>query len=180
MISYPSVTEVISLYADYSKISPVVLDAACERGTKVHEICAMIARGEFVVGIDPAYQGYIDSFRRWYDAVVDVLIFAEERLADMQFGFHGQPDLLVKSKYGEILMVDLKTTAAKSKVWRLQLAAYSHLVTLAYPDTGPFRAGSLRLSPVGKTPKMDWYDGSGATDLNVFVSALNVFRYFNS
>lgn len=179
MITYPSVTEVISPYTDFSRIPTDVLQKASKRGTAVHDICLLrIARGEFVMGIDPDHQGYIDSFRRWFDKIVDTVIATEERLADIAFGFHGQIDLLVKAKHGEILLPDLKTPLSKSKAWRVQMAGYKHLVDISdYPN--PDRVGSLRLSPEGKTPSMEWYE-KGAEDFNIFLSALNCYRFFNS
>lgn len=178
MISYPSVTEVISPYADFSMIRPDVLKAAADRGTAVHHICSQIATGLFVVGIDPAYAGYVVSFRRWFDTAVDTVILSEERLMDMAFGYHGQIDLLVRSKEGTVDLVDLKTPAASLKTWKVQLAGYRHLVEISdYPT--PDRVGSLRLDRDGGVPRMEWYQNS-AQDLNVFVSALNCYRYFNS
>jgi len=124
----------------------------------------------------PETQGYFDSFRRWFDKVVDTVIVTEERLTDLAFGYHGQIDLLVKSKHGEILLVDLKTPLIKAKQWQTQMAAYRHLVEKSeYPN--PDRTGSLRLSPDGGIPTMDWYE-SHIEDFNIFLSCLNSYRYF--
>jgi hypothetical protein len=175
----PSVTQVLSPYCDFSRIPPKVLEAASIRGTAVHDICLLrIARGEFAVGIDPDHQGYVDSFCQWFDKVVDTVIVTEERLIDMVFSYHGQIDALVQSKHDDILLVDLKTPPIKAKQWNIQMSAYKHLVEISeYPN--PDRVGSLRLSPDGKTPKMDFYERH-IEDFNIFLSALNCYRYFNS
>jgi RecB family exonuclease len=130
------------------------------------------------MGIDQEHQGYVDSFRRWFDMVVDTVILTEERLMDMDFSYHGQIDLLVRSKEGTVDLVDLKTPAAAQKSWKVQLAGYRHLLAISeYPT--PDRAGSLRLDKDGRVPRMEWYQNN-AQDLCIFTSALNCYRFFNS
>lgn len=178
-MNWPSATQVLQRYVDFSQVPPDRLALAAERGTQVHEACAMYAQGLFsVMVLDNEIAGYVDSFRRWFDRVVDVVILCETRLLDEAMAFHGQPDILVKAKHGEILLVDYKTPVALSKSWRLQMAAYRHLCELA--GHVPDRCGSLRLSPDGKAPKMNWYEEESAQDLNIFLCALNVHRFFNA
>jgi hypothetical protein len=174
---YPSVTQVISPWVDFSMIPAGTLQAAADRGTAIHDHCAKIAMGVFVI-VPPEHQGYVTSFQRWFDAMVQEVILAEERLTDITFGYHGQIDILAKMKTGEIDLVDLKSPLAKSKSWAAQLSGYKRLVDFSeYPS--PDRVGSLRLSPDGKTPRMDWYE-NGIQDFNAFLSCLNCYRYFHS
>jgi hypothetical protein len=176
---YPSVTKVLSPYVDFSMIRDDVLKAAGERGTAAHNACFAYAAGLPSFGMPDEVKGYFESFKRWFDSAVAEVLFIEERMIDDRFGFHGEPDILVKSKGGEVLLPDLKTPLAKSKSWRLQMAGYNRLIEISdYPN--PDRIGSLRLSPEGKTPHMDWYEGNRAADFNVFLSCLNAYRFFNS
>ncbi len=170
----PSCTEVLKPWIDFSHVPPGMLQLASERGTRVHEACAAHALGIWMPYPDGDVRGYIFSFHRWFDSQVAEVLLVEERLADDRLGYHGQIDLVVRLKSGEVVIVDLKTPLAKSKAWRLQMAGYLNL----YPTAT--KAGSLRLHPAGKVPKMDWYDGSAAADLAVFLSCLNVHRHFNS
>jgi hypothetical protein len=173
----PSVTQTISPFVDFSKIPPAMLEHAAIRGTRVHNICFAHTKGLWAP-IEPDIIGYVDSFRRWFDHVVREVYFIEERLVDDVFGFHGEPDMLVLSKHWEVMLVDVKTPLAKSKSWRLQMAGYKRLVEISsYPN--PQKVGSLRLSPDGKTPHMDFYDDS-AQDLNLFLQALQLHKFFNS
>ncbi len=176
---YPSVTKILQPYADFSMIKPDVLQAASERGTAVHDACFAYATGIPSFGMDDSVKGYFESFRTWFDKMVSEVLLCEERIIDDALGFHGEPDLVVKAKNGETLLIDIKTPVTKSKSWRLQMAGYAHLIR-RIKDIPINRIGSLRLSPDGGTPKMDWYDGSRDQDFNVFMSALNVYRYFNS
>lgn len=178
MIYFPSVTEALSPWADFSHVPPAVLQAAADRGTAVHNACAAYASGLPVLGLAPEAAPYFASFRRWFDHVVDEILLCEERLTDDVFGYHGEPDILVKSKHQEIILVDLKTPVTKTKTWRIQLAAYKNLVEKNKGVTVD-RVGSLRLSPEGETPKMDYYEYQ-AQDFNIFLSALNTYRFFRS
>jgi hypothetical protein len=171
-MNFPSVTQVISPWVDFSKIPPGVLQYAADRGTLVHDLCAKISFSQFVV-VPPECKVYVDNFRKWFEGVEEVLM-CEERLFDDQFFFDGQPDFVVKLKEGPIALVDLKTPLAHSKSWRLQLAAYKHLCIKAGYKIE--RTGSLQLH--GSSAKMTWYDEK-AGDLTVFLSCLNVYRFFN-
>jgi len=176
----PTVTEAIGPWVDFSKIPLGVLQAAADRGTAVHEACANIAQGIPVIGISVECAGYVDSFRGWFDMIVEEVLLVEERLFDEASGYCGQIDLLVKTKQGEIWLVDLKSPVTLSKSWRVQLAAYQHLCLLQ-PEInkkGINRCGSLRLRKDGGIPAMDWFERSAAQDFNIFLSCLNCYRYF--
>ena len=172
----PSVTQVVAPWSDFSRIRPDVLVAAAERGTEVHRLCEMIARGEWFPPPPPEIDGYVESFRRWFDLSVASVICTEERLFDHALGFSGRPDLIVEVEGGNIALVDIKTPVAHQRLWALQLAAYTHLCTINHFPVE--LVGSLRLNPYGGVPTMQWYEQQ-AEDLTVFLSALNVWRYIN-
>lgn len=173
----PTVTEVIDPYADFSRVPSGTLAAAADRGTRVHGICAAIARGLWVPPVPDEYSAYIASFRRWIKNQVVEVILCEERLVDDDLVFSGQIDLLVRLQGGDIALVDLKTPVSLQKAWRVQLAAYYRLC--CRNGFKPDRVGSLRLSPDGGTARMEWYEET-ASDLNVFLQALNVDRFFSN
>lgn len=159
-------------------IQPDVLRTAAERGTAVHDACASYALGLPVIGLRDDAGPYVESFKRWFDRVVKNVILCEERLTDNNHGYHGEPDLLIEAKHGELILLDLKTPVSKMKTWRLQLAAYKNLCEI-FTALEIDLVGSLRLSPEGKTPKMDYYDYQ-AQDFNIFLSCLNAYRFFYS
>jgi hypothetical protein len=174
---YFSVTEVLSPFADFSKIPPAVLEAAATRGTAVHDICANIARGLLVMNVPSETAGYVASYQRWFDLMVDEVLMVEMRLVDTALGYHGEEDLIVRSKAQEIILVDLKTPVNLIMSWRIQLAGYRNLAVKE--GITPDRVGSLRLDPDGGIAKMKYYDNS-LTDFNYFLQALNLYRLFNT
>lgn len=174
---YPSVTEVLQPWADFSRIPPAVLEAAAVRGTAVHQACEAIAKGLFIGTLSESIEPYVRSFSSWFDFMVDEVLLAEDRLIDIELGFHGEPDLIIKSKSEGIILIDNKTPVALQKSWKLQLSAYRHLAdkNIVTPD----RVGSLRLHPEGKVARMDYYDNS-ARDFNVFLQCLNLHNFFKT
>lgn len=173
-MNHPRVTEIISPWAGLDKIPEDILANAANRGTRVHEICARVAAGDFVMSIDEDIRGYVQSFRKWFDIQVEEVLLSEERLNDEALGYTGQIDLVVMLKEGIVALVDLKTPTTSYPTWKMQIAAYRNL--LQKEGILPERTGSLQLHPEGKTPRMKWYEDS-ATDFNAFLSALNVYNY---
>lgn len=165
-----TVTQVLSPWADFSRIPGDVLQAACERGSSVHQYCQAYALG--VWAIEPeGLEGYCESFRRWFHTYVLEVISVEQEYRDDQFGFMGHPDIVVVIKEDLFpTVIDYKTPVGKGNTWELQLAAYRHL-------SGAKQAGSLRLDPDGGVPKMDWVPQDPKL-FNLFLSALNLKNYF--
>lgn len=172
----PSVTEVLQPWSDFSGIPAAVLAAAAARGTAVHDVCATIARGLPVMNQPHETAGYVDSYRRWFDLMVDEALFVETRLVDVDFGYTGEPDLVIRSKAQEVILIDNKTPIQLVKSWQLQCAGYFNLVSKQ--GITPARSGSLRLDPNGGIAKMQYYDNSMA-DFNLFLQCLNIFRFFH-
>jgi len=177
MIYFPSVTEVLSPWVDFSRIQPDVLDSAAKRGTAVHNACFAYAAGLPVIESSEVTP-YLDSFKRWFDLVVAEVILCEQRITDEAHGYHGEPDIVIMAKHNEVILVDVKTPVTKIKTWRIQLSAYKELCEM-FLGKQMDRVGSLRLSPEGKTAKMDYYD-CHAQDFSIFLSSLNCYRYFKS
>ena len=176
-MNLPSVTSIIGPWADFSGIKPEVLAHASERGTKVHGACAALAMGLWVPPVDEELAPFIWSFQKWFP-VVEQVVAVELELVDEALGFCGHPDIICRIRGDKgLALIDFKTPASKSPLWRAQLAAYKHLARKAGHDVQ--RVGSLRLKRDGSMPIFDEYRDS-ATDLAGFIAALNAHRYFNT
>lgn len=167
--SYPSVTQVLSPFIDFSMVPEGILLAATERGKEVHLICAAIANGYWTPTAPKEIAGYINSFCKWFACMVEEVIFSEKEFVDQDYGFIGHPDLGLRIN-GKFAVVDLKTPAVLQAVWKGQCAAYKHLTKFEL-------TGTLRLDRNGKTAKMDWYEDD-KRDFAAFLAALTAFKYF--
>ena len=173
------VTEILSPWSDFSMIRPDVLKRAADRGTRAHNFCAAYATGVFIPGkVDEDCQGYLDSFKRWFDLLVDEVLFCEVEMKDSTFGFMGHPDLGLTLKDGRRVIPDIKTPITKQKTWPVQCSAYRHMANL--PENGAHKIeqiASLRVCPKGGTAKMDFYDNPNEL-FGIFLGSLNAYKYF--
>lgn len=175
MSNYPSVTQVLRPYinTDWFK------DEDRIRGQKVHAACLCDLQGLWYPPLKPEYQGYFNSWKRWADQWIDQVIFVETRLYDHDWKVCGKPDLIAKLKTDRFwVLIDLKTSQAEHKSWRLQLAAYRHL---AQKDKGisTKRAIAVRLKSNGSDCLINEYPYDYKPHLNIFLGALNLHYYFN-
>lgn len=175
---YPSVTEVLSPWNDYSHVPEDRLEAAAERGTAVHAYCAAYARGVWAPTPPPGFRGYVDSFQRWFDLFVDETLVCEEEIEDAMLGYCGHPDLCVRAgKLGGVILTDLKTPIAlKRRIWGCQLSAYERL--LIGLGVKPDRVGSLQLSPEGRAARFEDFSEDLQEYFKAFFSALNCHKFF--
>jgi hypothetical protein len=129
---YPRVSEIISKQ-NSEELRSVPLEAlanACIRGQKVHDYCTAWVKHLWVIDIEPEYEPYFKAFTDWACENIFEGLYAGIRLYDDERGFTGEFDLLAKMKDGKTALLDIKTSASKSKAWPVQLAAYSHLCKL--------------------------------------------------
>jgi hypothetical protein len=178
-MEYPSVTEIIGFCNSraFDNVPEFMLERAAVRGTDVHAASAALLQGLFYdVPVDLC--GYVKSLQDWVASLVEEVIFVEKALVSPKYGFKGHPDALVRlrgDKGGTL--VDWKTPKPLSKAWRLQLAGYKLLGEEAGHRID--RVASLRLDAGGGPAKFDGYSRTLAADKNVFLSCLNVWRFFN-
>jgi hypothetical protein len=182
-MNYPSVTEIIGFVNSraFDGVPEFMLQRAADRGTDVHTAASLLLQGLFFES-PPEIAGYIKSLEDWVSNFVEEVIFVEKSLISVKYGFQGHPDALVKLRGDSgLTMIDWKTPKPLSKGWRLQLAGYKILGEENY-ESGLYisRVASLRLDPNGGPAKFDGYSRTLAADKNVFLSALNVWRFFRS
>ena len=173
---WPSVTQVLGVFSDFSMIKPDVLERACQRGTEVHGVCASIAMGFFPGSVSYDLAGYVESFKKWF-SLVDEVLLVETRIQDPIYQFTGMSDLVVRLQGDELpRLIDLKTPLAKGPLWSAQIAAYEHLFKI---KTGLEcrHSGSLRLRPDGGFPLFDEYRHA-EEDLHAFLCCLTAYKYF--
>lgn len=172
----PSVTQVLSPWTDYSMVPAHIMEAASERGTAVHAICAARIQNLWHLPVADVLAGYVKSFDSWARVVSDVIL-VEPEMEDSSLGYCGHLDLAVRIKGdSELSIVDLKTPASCIPTWRPQLAAYRNLAEANGHEIS--RVFSLRLDRAGGRAKVDEYTGTVRADFAGFISALNCWKFF--
>ena len=173
---YPRVSEVLAPYTDFSMVPEHVLTKKTEIGKAVHQTCAAICQGIWIPAIPLECQGYITSFRKWFDAYVEEVIFVEKELNDPVYHFLGHLDFYGKLKRLGLALLDWKIPITLYKQWKVQLSAYKRLLDVIEKPVDVI--ASLQLNPEGKIPKMTRYEETGAEDFNIFLGLLNGHNYF--
>ena len=176
-----SVTRALKIIAQSYGPDDDVIEAAGIRGTLVHSACAAYATGYFPC-VSLEVDGYVESFRTWFDANVDrVAMEPEIYLEDAKLGFYGHSDfghLILKN--GINALIDVKTPLQYRKTWALQLAAYHHLVRRV-AKVNIIKPGVLMLDPDGGPAKLIWVEereGMTVDQLfSLFHQALNLNNF---
>lgn len=167
-----SVTDILSPY-----IEKRWFDGECmERGTAVHAACETHLKGLYAPKLLPAWQLYVDSFRRWSDIAINSVELSETRLKNNSLRYCGKPDAILSLRDNpEILvLVDWKTSQATQNWWQLQIVAYRKLAE--HNGIKTERGLSVRLKNNGAVAIADEY--TSMSDWNVFIGLLNSYRFF--
>jgi hypothetical protein len=138
---YPTVTEVLSIFGKWDEIDRNILQNAAWRGQRIHDAIAQYLETwqqrkkptMDIEGIreDIQIKPYLDYITPWLgDAILKVLA-VESRLYDDELRLSGQCDAIIETADHTIILIDWKSTAYVQPTWKLQLAAYWHLVHCA-------------------------------------------------
>ena len=109
IVKLPRVTEILHPFAQYKGVAKDVLDNAATRGTKVHGLCAIIAKGLWLPPMTEELKPYVESFEDWHKSNVKQLYICEQRFHDLAQSYTGQIDYVFELEDGKNWLVDLKT-----------------------------------------------------------------------
>lgn len=176
---YLRVTQVLQPFSKLSKIDPVVLNKAADRGTRVHKFCELHAMNLFLDEVDEDCKNYVDAFKKWFDVFVDQVVMIEERINSSKYKLSGAVDLIVtlKDSPAETVIVDIKTPETGSDSWRLQTAAYKMLVEEEL-SIKIHRRCCLMLPKKTQSVKILEYTNH-ELDQKLYLNALELYRFFN-
>lgn len=172
MDGYLKVTQVLHPFSGLGMINKDILQNAAERGSVVHFFCDCIASQLGTFGVEEKVAKYarnaehttkelekvngcLESFEKWYDSKKVFKFLFIKRLYDEELKLTGETDMLYESPEG-LTLLDVKTSCAESKTWRLQGSAYAHLLRLVGVDVK--RIEFLKLSKTGSYPKSFFYE----------------------
>jgi hypothetical protein len=124
----PSVTQVIAPLSDWSSVPPALLERKRALGTAVHLACELDDAGDLDdAETHPEVLGYVNGWRRFMSATGAKVVMSERRAFHRRLGFAGTLDRVLLIE-GQGVLVDLKTAAAPSPSWGVQLAGYQLLL----------------------------------------------------
>lgn len=167
---YDRVTEILSPFSGYQNAPPEILDAAKDRGEKLHEYAHSFIYEIGLWGFDHAIEGYIKSLEQFWGEGYPVLM-SEERLYCDELQITGKFDALIKMD-DKLTLIDWKTSYAPNKTWPLQASAYHYLLKKNGYDAE--RIIFVKLDRKGEAPKLYEY----APDFDLFLKCYELYHLF--
>lgn len=167
------VTEVLKLFGEYDAVPRHLLEAAADFGKKVHLAIHLHDSGTLDMRVlDPALAACVEQWQRWLKARNATVLASEVLVWHPTYRYAGMFDKIVRIPPLNHL-VDVKSSVAVPEYTAEQTAAYREAY-LKRPD-------ALRLSKKRYCVRVSMKDYeqkiyTSNSDLNLFISALNVAR----
>ena len=149
-------------------------DKAGARGTDVHHIIDNIIKGGKVDEEAIQKIPQVMAYRKFCEAMPHKVIFSERTIWDIDNGFAGTADALVKDNSGKIWLLDWKTSKGVYNDYFIQLSAYKHAIQEMNPK---IRIDGLAVVHLQKNGNFGFHEGEYCFD--VFLNLLEVFKWLN-
>ena len=105
-------------------------DKAGEQGTNVHDLAEKhILELDYEIPDDKKVQKAFNKFKEWWDKQSYEIVWTEKQMVSESYEYGGCPDLLVKDKEGNHILIDFKTGKRIYHDTIIQLGAYSWLIS---------------------------------------------------
>lgn len=171
------VSEILSIYQNYSHVPRDKLKKAQEVGTVIHEAIEGYYKGEFAA-LRSCQFPYLESFLKWADKTPLDVTFQEKRFYLPSLRITGRIDLLAKIN-GESVLVDFKTGSwAHPEIWKLQGTFYREMIKQDWPEIVPDKYLFVQLKKDGEEPRV-YEMGYEKRDWDQCERAVEDFFYFN-
>lgn len=173
----PSVTQILKAarLIDYSMIPQDILQAAAERGTRVHKALENLDNGRIEPNnVDPDIAGYVEAGLRFYREAEFECTLVEYRNWHKNWRYAGTLDR-IGLMAGCQTILDFKTGLLLPG-HGLQLAGYLEML----PEPRRYRRIALKLSEDGSYRIQEYPAAEYRRDIRTFLSALDCWRWNES
>lgn len=181
-VEFPSVSTVLSLFADYSRVPKETLEFKRQLGRAVHKAIELLEAGTLDFDtVDPACIPYLESWRKLKQTRPLRVIASEQIVYSLKWRYAGRWDFAVEflDEPGVNWLFDAKCVYAVDPATALQTAAYAYAQN-EMRETDPTMPGIRKRAAVQLHP-----DGSLATlypykdpnDFAYFTNTLNTWRW---
>lgn len=157
-----------------------IRDDMAQIGTSLHNVCRVFNRDQsFEMPSTSQIGQMFDTYRQWFEMVIDTVIETEHLAVSKKFGYAGTFDLLAVLKGDSTpSVIDLKTSKDFWPTMALQLAAYREALLEEGKEVNRRLVVRIDKLETGKLEVKEYTQH--ARDFNVFLAALSLFRYFES
>lgn len=178
-VEYPSVSTVLQMFCDFSRIPKDVLEFKRKIGRAVHKAIELYESGTLDVDtVDDVVMPYLESWIKFKTVKPFRVIAAEQIVYSKKHRIAGRLDFnVVFDESPDIWQIDAKCVAQMAPETALQTSAY----VACWEEMGRDkikRRGGLQLQPDGSIARLFPY--TDKSDLPVFLNALNLFRWISN
>lgn len=173
-VEKPSVSTILSLFADYSRVPRATLEAKRLLGRAVHKAIELYEAGTLdPESIDPLWEPYFEGWIRLKGDMPFKVFAAEEIVYSKRFGYCGRLDLNAELE-GARWQIDVKCVDAMSPATALQTAGYAEAWNEMHPDMKITKRAGVQLRPDGSYRLYAYNAPEHRTDLNIFLNAVAI------
>jgi len=179
-VNYPSVSTVLSLFADYSRVPRAVLEFKRQIGRATHYAIQLYETGELDLdSVDDQVMPYLEGWIKLKADMPGRVVAGEQIVYHKKYRYAGRLDLnYLLDRDHSLWQWDIKCTYQMEPATALQTAAYTEAANHMNPDLQPItkRAG-VQLCPDGSYVFYPYTKPEHRTDFNIFLNALNCYRW---
>lgn len=173
-VEKPSVSTILSLFADYSRVPKGVLEAKRLLGRAVHKAVELYEAGTLDPdSVDDITEPYLEGWIRLKCDMPFRVFAAEEIVHSKRFHYCGRLDLNAELA-GHRWQLDLKCVDQMSPATALQTAAYAEAWNEMHPDLKITRRAGVQMRPDGSYRLFPYNAPDHRNDFNLFVNALSI------
>lgn len=167
--NYTRVTQILGAFSGMEAIPKDIFQAACERGTLVHDHIDAYIEELPSLEIPSHIEGYMQSFKIW--ASNKAFVKKPDRLYCDELMITGEIDAIYEER-GHLVLVDFKTSVKEGCTWKHQASAYSYL--LKKTGIPIIRTEFVKLDKKGVEPRVYEYE----EDMETFRKIYEVYNLF--
>ncbi len=174
----PSVTQILAPFKSFDGIPEAILNHKREVGTAVHYACELDVLGTLdEATVHEEVAGYLAGFRLWRAQGGFEIVETESYVHHPRLRYAGQLDLIgLRTAQRDRWLIDIKTAATHSDLWRLQTAGY----LACRADAGALKRAVLQLMPTGKYRWHPYDRPEHAADAHAWVAAASLHHWMKA
>lgn len=178
-VVFPSVSTVLGMFADFSRVPKDVLEYKRKIGKATHKAIELYEATTLDVdSVDPTVMPYLESYIKFQTMKPFQVVAAEQIVYSKKHRIAGRLDFnVVFDGSPDIWQIDAKCVAQMAPETALQTSAY----VACWEEMGRDkikRRGGLQLQPDGSIAKLFPYKDK--SDFQVYLNALNLYRWINN
>lgn len=176
----PSVSTVLGMFCDFSRVPRDVLEFKRKVGRATHKAIELYEAGTLDADtVDDSVMPYLESYIKFKAAKPLRVVSSEKIVYSVKHRYAGRLDFnVVFDGSPDVWQIDAKCVHQMAPETALQTAAYAEADNEMYGEKIIKKRAGLQLQPDGKIARL--YPYPNHSDFLIFLNALNLYRWINN